>query len=526
MKTLSSFAILALASVVGAQEFVSDSILVKFRPGSEVLAAAANLELGSRVRNVIDPLDISVIRLNGRTVPQALAFYRGQAFVEYAEPNYKFKLLHTPNDPRFGEQYQFRTAKFPQGWDLWRGATTTTIAVIDTGVDLQHEEFAGKLVPGFDFSDNDNDPDDNDGHGTHCAGNAAAGTNNGKGGAGGGYNCKVMPLKIFPNATSDVIIAAWRFGADNGARVFSMSFGRGGGESQAELDALNYAQSKGVALIAAAGNGGSTNVLYPAKYANVLAVGAVDQNDQRAGFSEFGPDVEVTAGGVNTLSTFPGGYGGSSGTSMSCPVVAGLAGLIASRRPTLTGPQILNIIKNTADPVGSFVTHGRINALKAMQQTAPPVGVNYVPTAISMSHGRTMSGAVANVQTSNDRYVSVQSTTSNVGSMSGALVTIPMTGNRNRLLSLDLNVEGHGVANATGMVYVYNWTTGAYDYRGAFALTGRDSNGVLRITEYSKYLSSGGTFRAIIRAHVPSRFGANAFSLNLDFIRLSAQFSS
>lgn len=521
------FLLLALVSGSAvAQDYVSDTILVKFKPGNEILAASANLQFGSRVRNVIDPLDISVVRINGRTVPQALSYYRGQSFVEYAEPNYKFKKLHTPNDPRFAQQYQFRTAKFPEAWDLWKGAPGTIIAVLDTGADLNHEDLASKLVPGFDFSDNDSDPTDGDGHGTHCCGNAAAATNNGKGGGGGGYNCKLMPLKIFPNATSDVIISAWRWGADNGARVFSMSFGRGGGESQAELDALNYAEGKGVVLIAAAGNDNSSTILYPAKYASVLGVGAVDANDQKAGFSDFGPDVEVTAGGVNTISTFPGGYGASSGTSMSCPVVAGLAGLLVSRNPTRTPAQIINIIKNTADPVGNFVTHGRINAQKALNLLAPPVGVTYTPTAVSMYHGSSMVGTLSAITTSDDRYLSVRSSTSSVGVMSGATVTIPMTGNRSRLTSLDLIVEGNGVANSTGMVYLYNWSTGIYDYRGAFALTGRDSRATVKVTGFSTYMNSGGTLRAIVRAHVPARFGTGAFSFNLDRVHLSALFSN
>lgn len=520
---ISSF--LVCASLGFAQEYVSDSLLVKFKAGTELPSAAANLTFGARVSKFIPGAELSVLRLPaGKTVPQALNYYRGLDCVQYAEPNYKFKMYHTPNDPQFAQQYQFTKAKFPEAWDLWRGAPGTVIAVIDSGCDLTHPDLQSKLVPGFDFSDNDSDPSDPDGHGTHCSGNAAAATNNGVGVAGGGYNCKLMPLKIFPNATSDVIIAAWRWGADNGARVFSMSFGRGGGPSQAEQDALNYALGKGVVHVAAAGNSNSSTLGYPQLYTGVLVVGSTNDQDQKSGFSNWGPNVHVAAGGDNQLSTFPGGYGRSSGTSMSCPVVAGLAGLMVSRGPTLTPAQIISRIRSTCDPIGNWVVNGRINAFKALQQVAPPVTANFGALTITRYYGGAMIGGVQQVQNSDNTYAMINSAPSSVGAMAGVYTTYRMTGDRSKMLGLSLGVEARGAQNSTGMVYLWNWSTSKYEYVAAFAVKLADASTNIAINNPTKYMDGSGNVRAILRAHVPTRFGSSPFPFAIDMTRLSGSF--
>ena len=520
---ISSF--LACTSIGVAQEFVSDSLLVKFKDGTEVPAAAANLTFGARVNKFISGAELSVLKLPaGRTVPQALTYYRGLDCVQYAEPNYKFKLHHTPNDPQFGQQYQFIQAKFPEAWDLWKGSTNTVVAVIDTGCDLTHPDLQSKLVSGFDFSDNDSDPSDGDGHGTHCCGNVGAATNNAIGVAGGAYNCKVMPLKIFPNATSDVIIAAWRWGADNGAKVFSMSFGRGGGPSQAEQDALNYAKGKGVVHVVSAGNNNSSTLGYPQLYSGVLVVGATNSQDQKAGFSNWGPGVHVAAGGDNQLSTMIGGYTRMGGTSMSCPVVAGLAGLMVSRGPNLTPDQIIARIKSTCDPVGNWVVHGRINAFKAMQQVAPPVTNTYNALTVTRYYGGAMLGGIAQVQSSDNSYAMINSAPSTVGAMAGAYTTYRMTGDRSKMLSLSVSVEARGAANSTGMLYLWNWTTLKYEYVAAFGVKLTDATTNVLVNNATKYMDSSGNVKAILRAHVPKRFGSSPFPFAIDMTRLSGTF--
>ena len=321
-------------------------------------------------------------------VSQAQLF-KTNAHVTSVELNYLAHLDVVPNDPYFGSQWALRQSKdcdidAPEAWDIETGDSHVIIAVIDTGVDYTHQDLAANIGPGYDFVNNDNDPRDDHGHGTLCSGIASAVTNNGIGIAGVCWNCTIMPLKGFNaegTGSYGDLSNAVLYAADHSADVISMSWG-GKSDSQVLHDALEYAYAKGVVLVASAGNDDSDVLHYPAAYDSVISVAATDCNDEKDYFSNWGPWVDVAAPGVDILSTMPTytvtmNYYGytkyycrASGTSMACPHVAGLAGLLLSKNHSLTPAMVHTIIDNTVDVINTseVIGRGRINADKALQR--------------------------------------------------------------------------------------------------------------------------------------------------------------
>jgi subtilisin family serine protease len=243
------------------------------------------------------------------------------------------------------------------GGDSFSGVTGygSTVAVIDTGVDLDHPEFQGRITNGYDFVDNDNNADDGNGHGTHVAG-TIGGANDGRGITGVAPDASIMPIRVLGNDgygyTSDIIAGVY-WATDNGADVINLSLG-GGGYSQAMADAIAYASNNGSVVVMAAGNSGGQSPDYPAAHAvdHGIAVGAVNQQKTMAGFSNRAGTTTldyVTAPGVNIYSSVPGGgYSSFSGTSMATPHVAGLAGLLKSYDDSMSAESIENLIIESA----------------------------------------------------------------------------------------------------------------------------------------------------------------------------------
>ena len=249
----------------------------------------------------------------------------------------------------------------PEVWNQYgefMGATGAgvVVAVIDTGLDLNHQEFTGRIVQGYDFVDKDLIPEDGNGHGTHVAG-TIGGANDNFGVTGVAYESNIMPIRVLDNEgygyTSDVI-AGMRYAADNGADVINLSLG-GGGYSQSMFDAIEYATGLGAVVVMAAGNSGINSPDYPAAHANNygLAVGAVNQDGNMADFSNRAGAIEldyVTAPGVDIYSSVPGNsYALFSGTSMATPHVAGAAALLRGYDKTLTAASIEDLITGTSN---------------------------------------------------------------------------------------------------------------------------------------------------------------------------------
>jgi thermitase len=362
-------------------------------------------------------------------------YQEDQENVEYAEPNYLTTTFYVPNDPRYTEQWAHQNTNAALGWDIERGNSDRTIAIVDTGIDYNHEDLAAniwqdeqsnpgkdfvdidteryknngyQLVTGEDYTEVDDDPSDYNGHGTHCAGIAGAVGNNNVGVVGVCHGCRVMPVRagfsiIHPTygevglLENDDIANAINYATNSGADIVSMSFG-GDRPSQLQKDIINYAFSNGVVLIGAAGNSDENEKIYPAAYENVIAVVATAQDDSKALYSNYGYWVDVAAPGGDRskdtmiLSTVPkigtlgdsSGYRFLQGTSMACPYVAGLVGLVLSSHPEFIQEEIRSILRSTSDSVGiegfdKYTGYGRVNVKAALKVDRPCVALIHSP---------------------------------------------------------------------------------------------------------------------------------------------------
>jgi subtilisin family serine protease len=300
------------------------------------------------------------------------------------------------DDPENDKAYGLKKIGAVDSWPSHRGDKQMVVAVIDTGIDYNHEDLSFNVwrnpsptkndVAGYDFIHNDGLPFDDQGHGTHCAGTIGAVGGNGKGLSGVNQRVSIMGLKFLSaegSGTTDGAIQAIDYAVKNGAKVLSNSWGGpGGAENKALYDAIERARAAGVLFIAAAGNDGKDNdnpddASYPAGFdnENLISVAATDQNDKMAFFSNYGRrTVHVAAPGVNVYSLAPGGgFATMSGTSMACPHVAGAAALLWSKNPTWDFKKVKETLLNTVDAVPALVprtvTGGRVNLVKALQVT-------------------------------------------------------------------------------------------------------------------------------------------------------------
>jgi subtilisin family serine protease len=253
-----------------------------------------------------------------------------------------------------------------QAEDLWQRSTgaNVTVAVLDTGVKASHPDLSGKVSQGFNaITDKPGAQSDDNGHGTFIAG-MIAGKSDGAGVVGIAPNARILPVKVL-NADgigdSDDIAQGIIWAVDNGADVINMSFGADS-TNKLEAAAIDYAQGAGVTLVAAAGNEGMRQVMYPAGYPGVLGVGATDSNNERAKFSNQGSHVDVVAPGQGILSSFTKrAYTWTSGTSMSTAYVSGIAALAISYSPGAGGEPLSQQIAATATdlgPAGSDPAYG------------------------------------------------------------------------------------------------------------------------------------------------------------------------
>ena len=323
----------------------------------------------------------------------ALRAYASLEEVEYAELNYWYYTFAIPNDVFFTSQYALYAASNQgidaiDGWDLETGDESVIIAIVDTGIDYTHEDLSGKVIKGYDFVNEDYDPMDDNGHGTHVAGIAGGIWNNGLGIAGVCPGCSLLAVKVITadGAGANSWIANGIANAVSlGAKVINLSLG-GLDQSQTIKLAVQQAYQQGVLVVAASGNDGSSIPLYPAAFSEVMAVGATNQYGNIASFSSYGSHLEISAPGQAIYSTLPGNtYEAWNGTSMACPHVAGLAGLIFSRNPALTNQQVRQILTTTAQDLGSsgvdsYFGYGRIDALSALALASGDAGTIATPT--------------------------------------------------------------------------------------------------------------------------------------------------
>lgn len=348
--------------------------------------------------------------------------------VRYAEPVSRVVAADQPSDPLYSTQSSYlQRVQAPAAWDIEKGRPNIIVAVVDTGVDVRHVDLQPNIWfnprevanNGFDDDQNgcvddvngcafisDSSPgcsnitngfiQDDIGHGTFVAGIIGA-VGNGQGMVGVARGVKIMPVKVLDCYGSGDSIAAARgilYAARNGAKVINLSLG-GLEQAQVMRDAIIEAMSRhGAIVIAASGNGGGPGVAFPAAFPEALAVGAANPGaEARAGFSSYGPEVDVVAVGEDVVGTIAanrcnvfipciGGqpYAQGDGTSFSTPQVSGLAALIYSMNPNLNANQVTDIIRNSATPLApgntpNWAGAGRINMLAALQsvrENRPP----------------------------------------------------------------------------------------------------------------------------------------------------------
>lgn len=344
---------------------------------------AVHAAAGFKVLNRIGGLGVDVVRVPEGAVLDAIDVYDAMPEVRFAEPNWIVSLTATPNDYFVGEQYALKRIRAFSGWSdyghLWRRKRGSPIAIVDSGIDMFHREFEGRVshcrrwLAGIGLGASG--CQDSMFHGTHVAGIAAATANNRRGGdldgggiAGVAFDARIMALQAFNSSGQGLvadIAAAIVYAARNHAKVANYSFSSETGASTL-LQAVRYAARRNVVQVGATGNTGGRGVGYPAAYGPVIAVAATNRNDRRASFSTWGPQVEVSAPGAAILSTIPGTllYARLDGTSMAAPHVAGLAALLREQGygPGRTRDRIRgganDLGPNGRDP---YYGYGRIN---------------------------------------------------------------------------------------------------------------------------------------------------------------------
>jgi subtilisin family serine protease len=262
-------------------------------------------------------------------------------------------------------------------WDITHG-NDLVIAVLDSGID-PHPELAGRILPGINVPDGNTVTVDECNHGTHVAGIIAAAGNNGSGMAGLAWNARLLPVVVVNGCTGfEANVASGLIWAvDNGARIVNMSLQFYAFNPIFE-QAVQYAHAQGALMVAASGNNGNTNVAAPARWNQTIAVAATDNRDERATFSNFGPEIDLAAPGVSVWSlSGQTSYTYKSGTSMAAPHVSGAAALLWAYNPSLTRDQVRAFLQLGAQDLGDPGTDilfgsGRLDIAASLALVPPP----------------------------------------------------------------------------------------------------------------------------------------------------------
>lgn len=391
-------------------EVAAGSALVRFKKGVSTSAASVALaSAGFSVLNSFERFNWSVVTLpNGLSVEAGLLLLKSNPVVELAEPNLAYRAKRVPNDIYAVRQYALAKVQAFPAWEYETGfSSRVTVAVLDTGIEGSHPDISAKLVgtsrafpPGGGAGYDDQPPTAACNHATRVAGIAAAVSDNAIGVAGMSWGAKLISLKVFSGsdcydscadkagygscATTDAAMAAaiaemigLHNTSDIGKVIINISLGESATCNPVGLlqTAVTNAVSSGLLIFSAAGNAGTGFIDAPANCSGVTAVGATDIDDSLASFSNTDTLMitkGLTAPGVDLYTTSTnGGYSSASGTSFSSPLTAGLAALLWSVDPSTTASHILEIMKNSADDLGSpgpdrDFGWGRINAFKAI----------------------------------------------------------------------------------------------------------------------------------------------------------------
>lgn len=447
--------LLASVGVSSAQNpplFARGRILVKFAPevpselAHKIIASAGALSLGE-----IHRTGVHVLKLPANANEKAFAqWLEHHPEVEFAELDALVPPSGIPNDPSYPQEWALPKVSAPAAWDVTTGSSNLTIAIIDTGVDGTHPELAAKMVPGWNFYDNNSNTGPvYYGHGTAAAGATAAIGNNGIGMASLAWGCKIMPIRVSaPDGWAywSTVANALTWAADHGAQIANVNYQVT--KSSSVTSAAQYFQSKGGVVVVPAGNDSAFDSTSDNPY--MLTVSAMNPNDSLASWTNTGNNIDLSAPGVNILTTADGGgYTTWSGTCFATPWVTGTVALIMSVNPGLTPTQIQDILKQSADDLGAAgwdtgYGWGRVNAARAVNMALnyspppppPPPPTDTVSPTISITspqNGTTVGSTIVSV---------LVNTSDNVG-----------------VVKVELYVDGKLTATSTSAPFTTKWNT-------------------------------------------------------------------
>ena len=392
-------------AAIGTSQWVPGRLLVQPRSGlSEEQFGKILKGQGAKSVGVIDGINVHIVQLPAHASEKAVAALLAKnPHIKFAELDRTLPAAATANDPYYGIAWQLPKIGVPTAWDSSTGQNVV-IAILDTGVNGNHPDLAGRLVPGWNFYDNNSNTSDVQGHGTAVAGAASADTNNGVGVASVAGGAYIMPVRIADataNATGSMIAQGLTWAADHGAKVANISYANVPGNTTIQT-AAQYMKNKGGLVIVAAGNSGAFDSTAPTT--TMIPVSATDANDAITSFSSYGNYVQLAAPGVNIPTTdWGGGYQSAWGTSISSPIVAGVVAQMMAANPALGPTDIQNLLFSTATDLGAagidpYYGHGRVNAAAAVQAAKAAVPQDATPPAVSLTapaNGATVSGLVA-----------------------------------------------------------------------------------------------------------------------------------
>ncbi|ODA41183.1 S8 family serine peptidase [Desulfosporosinus sp. BG] len=508
------------------QEKTSQSVV----PLQVVISLAPGVDLGKLAQDfgaeVVrrGPLNYATLKLKETTnMPQVIAELKKTPGILGAEENYRrttqsLASSTVPTDPLFKDQWSMVSGDVQGAWDMGATGQGVTIAVIDTGVALNHPDLKDNLVPGYNAitqSEAQVSIQDNNGHGTHVAGIAAAEKND-VGIVGVAYQAKIMPIKVM-NSTGegndDVIADGIVWAADHGAKILNLSFGSEDGSDSSDIlrSAVAYAYNKGCLMVAAAGNydsqaEGNPGVSYPASDPDVLAVAATNKTNNAADYSVAGPEVDLTAPGDSIPSdwwskTQGAGYAEASGTSMAAPFVAGEAALVWSQHPDWSRDQVIQVLEAGVKDLGSpgidnNYGYGLVDvklALSLSNQTldklTSPASVNGLGGIVQATAGSTQLALTIPAQAiAKSANVSLNTITAPASLPNGASFITPVvqidwgSETPQKILSLKLNDSSLKVdSEAT----IYHWDGSRWIALGGEIANGEASLGLYRSGIYT-----------------------------------------